>query len=508
MLYFSRISTAGNRPGLCGICESWNPVRERMTVQRSEKRRPFRHRGKLLFCCALLLGLLLVLLIPPFDSPDELTHFQNVWAIGHGQVFSGDYWAEGKLSLPAGFAPLMREYPVRLIGISNQEKCSWGVLLRQSMEYIPTDKMMSAEGRIFSLGYLFSAFGMALASALGSLFGLNYLHSPYVQLLVGRLCNWVFFVCVMRAALRKLQTFRNTLFLLAVMPMTLFLAATLNYDAILIPVSLYLFASVLSLSENGSAVVSGPEYVRLLLCALFLCGVKAPYACLLLLLLLLPRDALSPSSRERNTRRMMFLLFALFGFVLSTLPYLVPAGGAVGYSSEQSAWLLAHPFALPGIILRTLWRDLPSIVISFWGCLGWLDLHIPRVFLLLGWIVLLASAVFECCSFPSSVPWRRRLPGLLATVLIYCVFCTLQYISHAPKVNGSVIGGDWSAGFQGRYLIPCFLPFLMTFANGSLNRKKPEIVPALRKKLAVVSVVWGGCCYLITFFTLLTRYWL
>ena len=134
-----------------------------MTVQRSEKRRPFRHRGKLLFCCALLLGLLLVLLIPPFDSPDELTHFQNVWAIGHGQVFSGDYWAEGKLSLPAGFAPLMREYPVRLIGISNQEKCSWGVLLRQSMEYIPTDKMMSAEGRIFSLGYLFSAFGMALA---------------------------------------------------------------------------------------------------------------------------------------------------------------------------------------------------------------------------------------------------------------------------------------------------------------------------------------------------------
>lgn len=467
-----------------------------------------RHRERLLFCCALLMGLLLVLLIPPFDSPDELTHFQNAWAIGHGQAFTEDYWAKGELSLPSGFTPLMREYPVRLIGIENREKCSLDDLFRQSFDYVPTEKMVRTEGRIFSFGYFFSALGMALGSAFGSVFGIGWLSAPYIQMLLGRMANWVFFTLVMRAAFRKDQPFRRTLFLLAFMPMTLFLGTTLNYDAVLIPVSFYLFASILSLSENGPAPASASEHLRLLLCALFLCGVKAPYACLLLLFLFLPRETLGTSARGAGRRIAMILLAALIGFVLSTLPYLVPAGGAVGYSSEQSAWLLAHPLSLPGIILETLRRDALSLVISFWGCFGWLDVHISRVWLLIGWVVLLGAAVIECISFPASGKKRRRLPGLIAAVLIYCIFCTLQYISHAPKVNGNVIGGGYSIGFQGRYLIPCFLPFMLTFAGDRLNRKKPELVPVLKKGLAAVSAAWGICCYLISVFTLLTRFWI
>ena len=159
------------------------------------------------------MGLILVLLIPPYDSPDELTHFQNVWAIGHGQAFSGEYWAEGKLSLPAGFTPLMDEYPVRLIGIANHGKCSWTDLFRQSAAYQPTGDMITGEGRIFSFGYLFSALGMALGSAVGSLFGIPLLSSPYIQLLLGRIANWIVFVLVTFASLRKEQPFRKTLFL-------------------------------------------------------------------------------------------------------------------------------------------------------------------------------------------------------------------------------------------------------------------------------------------------------
>ena len=462
---------------------------------------------KALLCCALVLGLLLILLIPPFDSPDELTHFQNAWAISTGQAFTREYWAEGKLRLPSAFGPLMAEYPVRLLGLENREKCSWAALFGQSMEYAPDGGVMPAEGRIFSFGYLFSALGMALASALGSLLGLSWLLSPYLQLLFGRLANWVFFVLTVRSALRKAQPFRLTLFLLAAMPMSLFLGATLNYDAVLIPVSLWLFASVLSLQERAPARIVPADYARLLLAALFLCGIKAVYAWLMLLFLLLPRGAMGASGREKTRRWIPVLLAAALGFALASLPYLVPAGGAVGYTAEQASWLLAHPLALPGIVLRTLWKDAASLAIGFWGCFGWLDVHVPRAVLLLGWAVLLAIALLECCSFPRSLPLRKRLPGLAASVLVYVSLCTLQYISHAPRVNGNVIGGDVSAGFQGRYLIPCFLPFLLTFANGSLLRRKPALLPSLKKKAAVVSAAWGVCCCLVTVFTLLARYW-
>ena len=479
-----------------------------MTVRKANRSGSFRQKEKFLFCFVLLLGLFLVLLIPPFDSPDELTHFQNVWAIGHGQAFSEEYWAEGKLSLPAGFAPLMNEYPVRLIGIANHDKCSWADLFRQSAAYQSTGEMMPVEGRIFSFGYLFSALGMALGSAVGSLFGIPLLSSPYIQLLLGRMANWIVFVLVVFASLRKEQPFRKTLFLLATMPMTLFLAATLSYDAILIPVSFYMFASVLSLSENGIGEIPAAEYLRLVLCTLFICGIKAPYACLMLLFLLLPRNALGTDSRRRTQRRFVILLAALTGLVLASVPYLVPAGGAVGYSAEQRDWLMAHPLALPGILLKTLWVDAVSLIIGFWGCYGWLDLHFPRIWTVIGGIVLLGVAVFECCSFPSSGRRRKRLPGLIATILVYSILCTLQYISHAPKANGGIIGGDQSYGFQGRYLIPCFLPFMLTFANSSLSQKKPKLVSALKNKLTWIIICWGICCYLLGAVTLLTRYWI
>ena len=477
-----------------------------MAVRNARSHRAFRHREKLLFCCVLLLGVLLVLLIPPFDSPDELAHFQNVWAIGHGRFLTRAYWAEGKLLLPSGFTPLMREYPVRLIGIANTNKCSWGDLFAQSFAYVPSGELSAVHGRIFSFGYLFSALGMALGSAAGALLGIPWLDSPYIQLLLGRLCNWVFFALVMRAACRRQQPFRRTLFVLASMPMCLFLGATLNYDAVLIPLSLYMFAEILSLSGGRVEPLSAREYGRLLLCALFICGTKAPYACLMLLFLLLPRNLFGPV--RPALRRGMIVLAAAAGFVLSVLPYLVPKGGAVGYASAQVDWLLAHPLSLPGIIVKTLWTDAPSIVIGFWGCFGWLDVHLPRILLLAGWLVLLASAVLECGSVPFSVPKRNRFPGLAAAVLVYCVLCTLQYVSHAPKVNGNVIGGDRSYGFQGRYLIPCFLPFLFTFAGSWLGTKKPGLVPVLKRRFAAVQAVWAVCCCLVTVVTLLTRYWL
>ena len=468
----------------------------------------FRKKETILLVCALVLGLVMILLIPPFDSPDELTHFRNVWAVGHGQVFTERYWAEGKMSLPSGFAPLMNEYPVSLIGINNQNKCSWSGLFQQSAEYTPTEEMMTVDGRIFSLGYLFSAFGMAVGSAFGSLLGINLLHSPYIQLLLGRLANWIFYVLVIRAALRKVQPLRRTLFLLASMPMSLFLAATLNYDAILIPVSLYLFASILSLRENRMAEIPSREYVKLVLCALFISGIKAPYVSLMLLFLLLPVKVPGTADQTPAGRRVMILLAALIGFVLATIPYLIPAGGATGYFAEQKDWLLAHPFSLPGIILRTFWIDIPSLIIGFWGVFGWLDLHIPRIWTLIGWIVLLGTAAFECCTFPAPVRGWKRFTGLIATILVYSILCTLQYISHAPKANGGIIGGDYSFGFQGRYLIPCFLPFLLTFSNSSLNLKKPEIIPALKQKMTWISVIWSFCCCLIAVITLLTRYWI
>ena len=49
---------------------------------------------------------------------------------------------------------------------------------------------------------------------------------------------------------------------------------------------------------------------------------------------------------------------------------------------------------------------------------------------------------------------------------------------------------------------------MLTFANSSLNQKKPKLVSALKNTLAWVVVCWGVICYLLGTVTLLTRYWI
>jgi hypothetical protein len=74
-----------------GFSDAGIPGGAAMTAQKAKGPGSFRQKEKFLFCFILLMGLILVLLITPYDSPEEQTHFQNVWAICHGQAYSGEY---------------------------------------------------------------------------------------------------------------------------------------------------------------------------------------------------------------------------------------------------------------------------------------------------------------------------------------------------------------------------------------------------------------------------------
>ena len=462
---------------------------------------------------ALIGGLIILLLTPPLTAPDEQAHFTTIWPIAHGQPLARPD-ADGRLyrTLPVEWISYLEEYPDRLLGVDNTEKFTiedfkYGLLQRQAS--LPTEPIYVAG---VSMGYLFSAAGMKAAAFLGTRVGIPYLNSILGQILVGRFCNLMVYTALIYLAIRRAPHFRRTMLLLGCMPMSLYLGCSLNYDAILIPVAVYFVSLILALCREPEKRLTTGEILQVCGCTFLLTGIKYAYAPLLLMLLAIPR------SKYGSPRRMAQCICAAvvsgaLGFVPSWLQnslgiVMTPtANMAASAAAEQVTFLKTHVTYIPRLVLNTVGARGASYIKSFWGCLGWLDVHIPTWLMVPGVILLTGSGIQESFTYDgwTGQRWKNLLPLAAAGITIAGI-AAVMYVEHTTLFHP--VGNPIIEGIQGRYFIPLFLPILLGISNRSL-------APYFRGKgsraegpMTFTAILWSGCCAMITIGTLLTRYWI
>lgn len=469
--------------------------------------------AKAFFWIALIAGILIVLLSPPLTAPDEQAHFTCVWPIAHGQPLARpDETGRLYRTLPVEWMSYLEEYPNRLLGVDNTQKFTfedfkYGLLQRQAS--LPTEEVYVAG---VSMGYLFSAVGMKCAAFLGTKVGIPYLNSILAQILVGRFCNLLFYIAVIFFAICRAPHFKRTMLLLGCMPMSLYLGGSLNYDAILIPVMLYFVSLVLSLCQRPEKPLSGGDILRVCLCAFMLTGIKYAYAPLLLLLLAIPR------TKYGSGKRLCQCVFAaVFSGLLGFLPtYLQSSLGiamtptanmAATAAAEQAEFLRTHLTFIPRLALNTVKARGGSWVMSFWGCLGWLDVHIPKYLSIPGILILFLSGLQESFTYEgwAGRRWKNLLP-LVGSAIIVAGIALTMYIEHTTLFHP--VGNPIIEGIQGRYFIPLFLPVILGLSNRCLKNRFPEKRPGGIKMLQRGAIIWSACCAVITVGTLLFRYWI
>lgn len=455
---------------------------------------------------ALIAGLLLIWLIPPLCAPDEAEHFANAWAISRGQLLAAPAGNTCVRRLPEDFKDFLRAYPASLSG-EEGGRYTYQAMQAASQAAPENAGTYAYDTHIASWGYAVSALSMAAGTALGKLLGFAAIGSAYHQMILGRLGNLLFYVIATYFAIKRAPHFRRTMLLLACLPMSLFLGASLNYDALLIPTALYFAALVLSLSREEEKPLNRGDWIRLLLCALLLSGIKGSGAVLLLLLFALPRRRLGDGKRLALFCGSIALA-AVLGWVPSLLQSArMPASDGADPSRQQLQWLLSHPLKVPRLLGVSLKARGPYYIESFFGSLGWLDAHFPLPVMLQGWLALLASAVYEGCTFALWQGHRRRNLVALAVSLVFALGTFLVlYVIHTPlpDVTGE-IGGECVEGVQGRYFIPIFLPALLAVSNGWLLGRDRD---SLRTNATALSCLWSACCAALTVFLVLARYWL
>lgn len=298
------------------------------------------------------------------------------------------------------------------------------------------------------LQYLPAALFMALARLLG--------FQALGCLYAGRLANVCVYTLLCWLALKNCRRYKPVFLAVMLLPLSLYLAGSLNYDAILLG-CYYFAASYYCRDEITDRSLLG--YVLVF----WLMNLIKPWINLLWLALplVLPRAAWKAKLKKWQLAAVCVLpALALTQLVEWYGNFFVQNYGEVGRmlpdvdQIPQLKFVLANPLRYLAVMAGTLYEN--NFFLGQLGVFGALDLSIPAVSLLSPCMLLFGAAL--------SVHERsqlRALPaaGLGGLAVVYAAgVMTAMYITYTP------VGMVRILGLQARYLLPVFLMLAVLLA--------------------------------------------
>ncbi|MDL2215527.1 DUF2142 domain-containing protein [Ruminococcaceae bacterium OttesenSCG-928-N02] len=416
-----------------------------------------------------LCGLLFCFANPPLQTPDETNHFLRAYAISMGRFdFDAErtYPKDVDLMMSSfraawanyhGGAPVKIYYHLQDPEDENSAKiedrfvsiASAFTTYRQGLQEIaeggtPATKTAHEPLIVMILPYLPQAFAMFIAR----LFGFSALGCFYA----GRVANLLLYTALCYLALCNCKRYKPVFLAFMLMPLGLFLGASISYDALLLGLY-YLLASFYCKDEITM------QDMAVFTAAFVLVNAVKPWINLLWLALplVLPKEVWK-DKHKKWVRAIICVALALlataavewygttfrynYGDVGRMLPDVVPV--------EQLAFIFKNIPRFLAVCLGTLYEN--GIFLGQLGLFGALDVNIPLVNILTPVVLMLCTllSVHE----RSSLKAKPAL-GLFGLSVAY-IGATLValYITYTP------VGMVRVLGLQARYFLP---PFLLLF---------------------------------------------
>ena len=452
--------------------------------------------------CIFVCGALFCFANPPLQAPDETDHYLRSYAISLGRLdFDADRgypedvdrllaafpgaWVNAHTSVGWGENSQGAEAPYDSSGYALKQWGEDGEVLSvadsfaQYLSGEPAKEKVTEPISLMILPFVPQALGMVLAR----LIGLGALGCLYA----GRLANLACYTLLCWLALRGCRRYQPVFLGVMLLPLSLYMAASLSYDATLLGFY-YLVASYYCRDEIRD------RDVYAFFAAFVLMNVAKPYINLLwiVLPLILPRRAW-----KTRWKKWQVALAGLAGAVVVTR-FIEWYGVAFRHNYgtiermiegveqlPQLAFILSNPLRYIAVLFGTLYEN--EFFIGQLGVFGSLDLPIPLLNILCPAVLLFCAAlsVHEKSSL-------RPLPaaGLGALGVVYIAGAmTAMYITYTPVGMVRVIG------LQARYFLPVFLMLLVLVAALLSHVLEPKLA-GTGKALNVALVTAGGTAML------------
>ncbi|MDD5687668.1 MAG: DUF2142 domain-containing protein [Elusimicrobia bacterium] len=421
---------------------------------------------KIFLIISAIFGLLFVFITPPFQTPDEPAHFYRAYQISELKVISQKQEEKAGGYLPKSLKIIVDKtignvpfHPENKVIINEVLLSSKIPLDSKEKEFVEFPNTI----RYSPVAYFPQAFGISI----GRLFNFSSLMLMYA----GRFFNLFIWVLLVYFAIKIIPISKYVLFLLALMPMSIFLSASLSADTFTNGISFLLIAICFqyALGENNKVGAAGIFVLFLL--SLILALTKQIYFLLAILFLLIPVKKIGNKTKYFLvfTVLLVLCLSVIAGWYVLIKDTMVPLKTDISISG-QILFVLNNPTAFLEAAVKTL--SSKKYISHFVGQLGWLDTDMSWFFLL---------SYFFMLIFVSLTDIRENIKlSLNHKVIIFLVFmlnvffiCLSQYITWTPVGRGRI------QGLQGRYFISISLLFFMLLYNTKMRISSKWRNPAI-----------------------------
>lgn len=410
-------------------------------------------------------GLLFIVLIPPFQTPDEHMHLARAYQVAtfdtntHASE-SGRLYAQ----LPVSFTKTQTAVQSFLTEPGNG-RYDFSATARSASIPLNPSKTVSYDVTNTTVYPSLAYVPQAAAIALLKLFDAPIIFMMYAARLA-TLAVWIFLGVV---AIRLTPIRKWTFAILALLPMMVAQSIAPGIDMLTVGLSLLLLALILRARESGQP--SRYDYVMIGTVAALVPMTKPVNIVLLLLLFFVPIVAKRPSRRALGRVALIaapLLLFVVWMVGAGLENMSAPQGK--GDTDGQIRYILSQPQQFAEAIFNTFTTTSSDLVTrSFIGNFGWLNAPMPLLGVVFGYC-LLAYVLFvryERKDIIATAKARWLWGGIVAA---YCLT-----IVASMYVGWSAVASDVVDGLQGRYFLAVpflLIPLLATIHLASVSQTK------------------------------------
>ena len=391
------------------------------------------HLARIFLVMGVLLGLAFIVARPPGAVPDEFAHSSKIALMTAGQFVGVDH-GKSRPALLADYGPFQKVYGEKFtfeqLGHTRSKPLSCTDVLPEG----------AAAPTVSSpLMYLAPWLSHELSCSLGASFGFYYY--------LAQLLNLAAYLLLAFIGIRAAVHGRWVLFLVATLPMSLYLATSVSYDSNMLGLC-FAYLGITSGVYSGAVPVRRGQWWLLAL-GLAVALSKplvgwiflAPWICLLVL------------ERSWKIRLKWLVLASLVPAALHAAWLLQVAGGGDANERPDVAAvigmdaLLAQPGTYIKAVLATAFSTAGDrIVQGVAGVFGWLDVYPPSSFYQLATCAAALALMLNARRKPASAIVFAH--GIVVSLLAILVLC-MPFYAFWTQPGSPVI-----EGLQGRYFLP------------------------------------------------------
>ncbi len=416
--------------------------------------------SQILILFSFLLGLSFIFIVPPFQKPDEPTHFSKAISMASGTIICTK---NNNGVFQSRIPKYLSEFPTQMLTehIASGRQVVFPVsLYRKFLFGTGFDRSLVNEPSSCSLPFMLYL-PLAIILAIPVNLGVNPLFIFYLGRLTNFFVAFALFLVAYKIIPKKLRLL--PVFILS-LPIVLLQLSSFSKDALHISCGVLSFCLLLSFFEKKHI---HPREILLFLLSLAITVLARPqYILFLFFSLLIPYKKVTRSRLFSKMTSFIFIFGILFaiGLFLSKEVYSAKATSlgeasptSYVYPEVQMLFIQENWLKIPGVISETMERNSIYYLEGSIGLLGWLEYSVPWYVYL--FYILLGAYVF--LRIEKEFPTFNFLQFCITACILFGTFLGILfsfYLYASPVASQTVLG------VQGRYFLVLIPGIFLSFA--------------------------------------------